>query len=76
MVTIYENLESKGLVYGRDYRIVAFIHDELQFLVKRGLEAIVGDTCKESAVAVGEGLRFKCPLAAEYKTGQNWSETH
>jgi DNA polymerase-1 len=76
MVTIVDSLEAKGLVYGHDYRIVAFIHDELQFLVKRGLEAIVGNTCKESAVAVGEGLRFKCPLAAEYKTGQNWSETH
>lgn len=76
MVGIVEELTRKSLVYGRDYRIVAFIHDELQFLVKTGLEATVGDTCKEVAVAVGEHFKFKCPLAAEYKTGQNWSMTH
>lgn len=76
VVGIRDSLEEQGLTYGKDYRFVAFIHDELQIMVARGFESIVGDTSKAVAVAVGEGLNLKCPLAAEYKTGNNWAETH
>lgn len=76
VVGIRDELENKGLTYGKDYRFVAFIHDELQIIVSKGFETIVGDTSKAVAVAVGERLNFKCPLAADYKIGNNWAETH
>jgi DNA polymerase-1 len=76
VVGIRDELENKGLTYGKDYRFVVFSHDELQILVSKGFETIVGDTSKAVAVAVGERLNFKCPLAADYKIGNNWAETH
>ena len=76
MVNVYDALQEKGLTYGKDFRFVAFIHDELQILVKTGLETIVGDTCKAEAIRVGTIYNMRCPLAAEYKVGQNWAETH
>lgn len=76
MVNVFDALQNKGLKYGEDFRFVAFIHDELQIMVKTGLEAIVGDTCKAEAERVGVIYNMKCPLAAEYKVGRNWAETH
>jgi DNA polymerase I-like protein with 3'-5' exonuclease and polymerase domains len=76
VVGVLDSLKEQGLTYGSDYRIVAFIHDELQIMVRKGLEETVGTTCQQVAVKVGVDLGMKCPLAAEYKTGANWAETH
>ena len=76
VVGVRKSLEASGLIYGMDYRFVAFIHDELQILVKTEHQELVGSTCKQVAVQVGVDLKLNCPLAAEYKVGKNWSETH
>jgi len=75
-ILFYDKLVAKGLVSGVDFLIVAHIHDEVQTLVKEGLEDVVGETAKESAREAGEILGFRCALAADYKYGSNWSETH
>ena len=76
VVGVRRGLEQQGLIYGKDHRFVAFIHDELQILVRPHLSTIVGDCCKATAIRVGDDLKFKCPLAAEYKTGANWADSH
>jgi DNA polymerase I-like protein with 3'-5' exonuclease and polymerase domains len=76
LIGVYDSLLAQGLTYGSDFRIVAFIHDELQILVRKGLEETVGTTCQRVATQVGADLNMKCPLAAEYKVGNNWAETH
>ena len=76
VVGVYESLQQQGYEYGKDFRFAAFVHDELQILVRLPLSTIVGDTCKAVAAQVGEELALKCPLAAEYKVGNNWAETH
>lgn len=76
LLAIQEDLKSQGLVWGRDYYYLGWVHDEVQIAAKKGLENIVGDTAVRCAVQVGEDFKFRCPLAAEYKVGTNWAECH
>jgi DNA polymerase I-like protein with 3'-5' exonuclease and polymerase domains len=76
LLTIRDSLESQGLVWGKDYFFLGHIHDEIQIAVIKGKEELVGQTATESARKVGEHYQFKCPLAAEYKVGNTWAETH
>ncbi|MCG7628379.1 DNA polymerase [Epibacterium sp. MM17-32] len=75
-ILFYDKLIEQGLVSGRDFRIVAHVHDEVQTLVRKGLEDVVGRTAQEAMREAGEALGFRCPLAADYKHGGNWAETH
>lgn len=75
-VMFYDKLTEKGLVSGKDFQIVAHVHDEVQTLVREGKEDIVGQTAIEAMQAAGEALGFKCPLGADYDVGQSWAETH
>ncbi len=78
IVTADHMLQEAGLKHGvgLDYAIVAWVHDELQIEVKKGLEDVVGRTLVEAALTAGRELEFVPPLGAEYKAGRNWAETH
>jgi DNA polymerase I-like protein with 3'-5' exonuclease and polymerase domains len=76
LLAIRDELERQGLIWGKDYYYLGWCHDEVQIAVKKGLEELVGTTCIREAPKVGEKFSFKCPLAAEYKVGNNWAETH
>jgi DNA polymerase-1 len=78
MVIQDELIQEKGLVPGKDYDQVLFIHDEFQMEVidKLNYTTIVGE-CMEKAIRLaGEHFKFKCPLSGSHDVGNNWSETH
>ena len=75
-ILFHDKLIEQGLVSGRDFQIVAHVHDEVQTLVKKGLEDIVGRTAQEAMAEAGESLGFRCALAADYKFGESWADTH
>ena len=75
-IMFYDKLIAAGLVSGVDFMLVAHVHDEVQTLVKKGLEDFVGKIAIEAMQEAGEALGFKCPLTGEYKYGSNWKETH
>ena len=75
-IKFYDKLVEAGLVSGVDFKLVAHVHDEVQCLVKKGKEDIVGKIAQDAMREAGEALGFQCPLAAEYKYGENWAETH
>lgn len=75
-LTIRDTIEAEGIVWGKDFYFLAHIHDEVQIAVKKGYEELVGKITIDSARKVAERYEFKCPLAAEYKVGSNWAETH
>jgi len=52
------------------------IHDELQIEVAKKHADMLGKHINGLFEKAGEALGSKCPLAGEYKTGQNWAETH
>ena len=59
-----------------DAHFVANVHDEWQIEVREDLADTVGKLGVEAIIEAGKVLKLKCPLDGEYKTGDNWSETH
>ena len=55
---------------------LAFIHDELQFECDPKYTDEVKLTLENSAVDAGVYYKLRCPIAAESKSGYNWSEVH
>jgi DNA polymerase I-like protein with 3'-5' exonuclease and polymerase domains len=59
-----------------DAQIVAFIHDEVQLLVKEGQEDATGQLIQRAMRDVEQHFGFRCRLDSEYKYGRNWADTH
>ena len=59
-----------------DAHFVANVHDEWQIEVREDQADEVGRLGVEAIIEAGKVLELKCPLDGEYKTGDNWSETH
>jgi DNA polymerase I len=73
---IKKTLEQRGLVWPQDFYFLGHIHDEVQIAVKEGYEEIVGNIAVSCASKVAEIYNFRCPLAAEFRTGKTWAHTH
>lgn len=59
-----------------DAQIVAFIHDEVQILVKKGQEDETGRLIQRCMRDVEQQFKFRCQLDSEYKYGKHWADTH
>ena len=55
---------------------LAFIHDELQYECNPKYTEEVKQKLENSAVDAGVYYKLRCPIAAEAKSGNNWSEVH
>jgi DNA polymerase I len=55
---------------------VANVHDEIQAEVIEKDAEKVGQMAVQAITEAGEVLGLRCPLAGEYKVGNNWAETH
>ena len=55
---------------------LAFIHDELQYECNPKYTEEVKQQLENSAVNAGVYYKLRCPIAAEAKSGNNWSEVH
>ena len=58
------------------YKFVANIHDEWQMEVPRQTAELIGAMGVRALIETGNHFNMDCPLDGEYKTGDNWSETH
>jgi DNA polymerase I-like protein with 3'-5' exonuclease and polymerase domains len=59
-----------------DYKFVANVHDEWQIEVEEARAEDAGKLGVQSIAEAGLVLNMRCPLAGEYKVGNNWKETH
>jgi DNA polymerase I-like protein with 3'-5' exonuclease and polymerase domains len=59
-----------------DARVVAFVHDEVQVVVKKGQEDEAGRIILKCMRDVEGHFKFRCRLDSEYKYGNNWADTH
>jgi len=59
-----------------DYKFVANIHDEWQVEVHKAHSEYFGKLAVKAIREAGEYYDMKCPLDAQYKIGEDWSETH
>ena len=76
VVEFHRLMKERGYIEDKDYQQVAFIHDEIQVLVREGLEDIIGKIAVEAITNSGTLLNLRVPLTGEYTFGSNWAETH
>lgn len=76
VVTFHKLLKEHGYIEGRDYIQAAYVHDELQVLVREELADELGKLCVEAIRLSGQYYSFRIALDGEYSIGANWAETH
>jgi len=76
IVIFHDLLKEKGYIDGCCYKQVAYVHDEVQVLVKKHKGEEIGKICVEAIKKAGEYYNFRVPLDGEFKIGKNWAETH
>jgi DNA polymerase-1 len=60
----------------RDIPVVMQVHDEWQIECKPDEAEDIGEHVVKCVKQAGVELGFRCELAASYKIGNNWAETH
>lgn len=65
-------LQEKGI----NAKLLAFVHDETQWEVKEDQAEEAARLIEQAAAKAGEALKFRCPVNAEGKVGDNWKQTH
>lgn len=69
-------LDEYATIWGIDYKFVGNIHDEIQAQVRSDQSESFGRLAVASIEAAGVYFQLRCPLAGEYKIGENWADTH
>ena len=72
MLIAHEMIKEVGI----EAHQLAFIHDELQFECTPTYVNDLNFTLENSAIRAGEYYNMRIPIAAESKSGNNWSEVH
>lgn len=72
----YNDLESAGLRFGKDYGFCANVHDEYQVAAKPQHVDFVMITSIRAIEKAGEFFNLLCPFTGESRVGFNWKETH
>jgi len=72
IVCFHEELRKKKV----PFKLVAWVHDEVQIEVPEKYGTIVGEIVVKAAADAGEILKFRCPVGAEFKIGKNWYDCH
>lgn len=76
-VLAYDALSARGLTFGKEWALVAHIHDELQIDCKKELADEIGRTVVDGMRRAGELFAFRIPIDGEASApGRNWADTH
>src|SRR5690606_18477811 len=75
-VNLYRELTRRGYKWGKDWAMVAHIHDEVELQVRADLVEEVAEVAVWSFQQAGRDFNWRCPLDGEAKVGDNWAETH
>jgi DNA polymerase I-like protein with 3'-5' exonuclease and polymerase domains len=69
-------IREKGYYQNGSVRQVAFVHDEIQSLVREDLVDEIEKLKVECIRKAGESFGLRCPTDGEAKHGDNWGSTH
>lgn len=72
-------LENEGHLewgYDKDFSLLLYSHDELQFACRPDKVEFVQQACAKGALKAGERLKFRLPVEVGLASGVNWAETH
>ena len=76
VVELHKLLQLEGYTYAQDYAQVAFVHDEIQMLIKEDYVRDIGNLAVKAIGIAGDAYNFRIPLTGEWTCGRNWAETH
>lgn len=76
LINFWKSLEDLNFIHQRDYWLVVNVHDEFQWECSEDLAPAFGERARMSLKKAGEDLGVRCPLDGEWKSGNNWAETH
>ena len=76
VVNFHKLAKEAGYVSGEDFIQVAYIHDELQILVRTENANDIGKICVDAIKQAGEDFSFRLPLDGEFGVGNSWADTH
>jgi DNA polymerase I-like protein with 3'-5' exonuclease and polymerase domains len=74
----WDQLHAKGYRHGwdKDFVFMAWVHDEIQVGCREEIAEDVASILTNCAKLAGADYGLKCPLASDYKIGDNWMECH
>lgn len=73
---LFELVPSEGLVHGKDYALLANVHDEQQLSARSEIADLVGGLFAMSISMAGKRLNLPVPFAGDYQIGSSWADTH
>ena len=76
VINLHNNLDSMGLVHGKDWIQHAMVHDEIQLSCPEDLIETVQQQALQAFPQAQQFFGFRCPIDGDSKVGSNWSETH
>lgn len=76
MIRVTAILESEGLRWGPDFGQMGWIHDELQFEHREGLNDIIAEASQAAMLQTARALDFRGELGTDTKHGLNWMDCH
>lgn len=76
MVELKRGMAATGIPLGRDWHLLAWVHDEVQFAVHPEDAEEAQRIAVGSAAAAGRFLKMRVPILAEAKSGPHWASTH
>ena len=69
-------LDQYATLHKLDYHFIGNIHDEIQSEVRQEMAQQFGHLATACMEAAGNHFNLRCPLAGEFKVGDNWASTH
>ena len=69
-------LAERGYLWDRDYRYMAWVHDEVQVEHRPGLEDVIRDASAEAMNRVAAYYDFRGELGTDSKSGLSWKDCH
>ena len=77
IVRTEERLLNLGLDHGKDFQLMAWIHDEMQIACRtEGIAEIVVKEAQQAMRDTQRYFNFRCQLDTEGKIGKNWYDCH
>jgi len=75
-VLLHSKLKAAGMRHGWHYGWLLDVHDEWQLECPEHMGVTIGKLAADCIAEAGKSLGIRLPLAAEYKVGKTWMETH
>jgi DNA polymerase I-like protein with 3'-5' exonuclease and polymerase domains len=77
VVTTHNNIEQNlGLVHGKDWEQLLFVHDEIQVACDPQHTELIKEQALAAFPQAQQFFGFRCPIQGDAKVGYTWADTH